>query len=288
MSRSPYNLLISMSKGFSVNQHRDADWVISNIQKNKKALSGNLSFKHQLMTNMWHDSYSKNEYPAPPLEFLFSPYSQHFCKIAESPSKDSVIGKHNQQYVFFANTDFWYVLVKRENHSLNRLAHRQVCGIHQTKHKKDHYEFQIGVKVGPYPFFMPSLIKERICNWHGQEVYNSWRKMVKEDMKNLTPYISAFNPPKHLYSFTCDKSSEKVCETLGLPVKHGVAYWLRKNDSDFNSEVVAEVAKGTSVSGLNLQECFGEQSTSAPKIIGNYLKYGPGNFINSAMNAMAS
>jgi len=288
MSRSPYNLLISMSKGFSVNQHRDADWVISNIQKNKKALSGNLSFKHQLMTNMWHDSYSKNEYPAPPLEFLFSPYSQHFCKIAESPSKDSVIGKHNQQYVFFANTDFWYVLVKRENHSLNRLAHRQVCGIHQTKHKKDHYEFQIGVKVGPYPFFMPSLIKERICNWHGQEVYNSWRKMVKEDMKNLTPYISAFNPPKHLYSFTCDKSSEKVCETLGLPVKHGVAYWLRKNDSDFNSEVVAEVAKGTSVSGLNLQECFGEQSTSAPRIIGNYLKYGPGNFINSAMNAMAS
>jgi len=277
-----------MSKGFSVNQHRDADWVISNIQKNKKALSGNLSFKHQLMTNMWHDSYSKNEYPAPPLEFLFSPYSQHSCKIAESPSKDSVIGKHNQQYVFFANTDFWYVLVKRENHSLNRLAHRQVCGIHQTKHKKDHYEFQIGVKVGPYPFFMPSLIKERICNWHGQEVYNSWRKMVKEDMKNLTPYISAFNPPKHLYSFTCDKSSEKVCETLGLPVKHGVAYWLRKNDSDFNSEVVAEVAKGTSVSGLNLQECFGEQSTSAPKIIGNYLKYGPGNFINSAMNAMAS
>ena len=277
-----------MPKGFSVNQHRDVDWVISTIQKNKKALSGDLSFKHELITNSWHDSFSKNKYPAPSLPSLFSPYSQHSCKISESPSKDSVIGKHNQQYVFFANTDFWYVLVKRENHSLNRLAHRQVCGIPQPKLKKDHYEFQIGVKVGPYPFFMPSLIKERICDWHGQEVYNSWRKMVKEDMKNLIPYIFAFNPPKHLYSFTCDDSSARVCESLGLPVKHGVAYWLRKNESDFNSEVVAEVAKGTSASGLNLQEYFSKQSTSAPKIIGSYLKYGPGSFVNSAMNAMAS
>lgn len=277
-----------MSKGFSANQKSDVDWVISSIQKNKKALRGNLNFKRDLNTNFWYDSYSKIEYPAPPLATLFSPFNQHSCVIAESPRKDSVVGKHNQQYVFFANTDFWYVLVRRENLSLHGMAHRQVSGIPQTKHKKDHYEFQIGVKVGPYPFFMPSLIKERICGWHGQEVYNSWRKMVKEDMKNLAPYISAFNPPKHLYSFTCDDSSARVCESLGLPVKHGVAYWLRQADVDFNPEVVAEVVKGTAVSGLNLQECFGKQSTSALKIIGNYVKHGPGGFINSAMNAMAS
>ena len=277
-----------MSKGFSTNQDRDVDWVISNIQKNKKALRGDLNFRRELATDFWYDTHSKNEYSNPALASLFSPYNQHSCKVAESPNKNSVIGKHNQQYVFFANTDFWYVHVKRENHNLNGLEHRHFFGIPQPKLKKDHYEFQIGVKVGPYPFFMPSLIKERICDWHGYEVYNSWRKMVKEDMKNLAPYISAFNPPKHLYSFTCDKSSEKVCETLGLPVKHGVAYWLRKNESDFNSEVVAEVAKGTSASGLNLQEYFSKQSTSAPKIIGNYLKYGPGSFVNSAINAMAS
>ena len=269
-----------MSKGFSVNQDRNVDWVISNIQKNTKALSGDLSFKRELMTNFWHDSYSKNEYPAPPLASLFAPYSQHSCMIAESPSKDSVIGNHNQQYVFFANTDFWYVLVKRENLSLHRLAHRLVCGIPQPKLKKDHYEFQVGVKVGPYPFFMPSLIKERICDWHGYEVYKSWRKMVKEDMKNLIPYIFAFNPPKHLYSFTCDDSSVRVCESLGLPVKHGVAYWLRQADADFKPEVVAEVVKGTTVSGLNLQSCFGQQKLSLTKTVTNYIKYGPGNLLN--------
>jgi len=269
-----------MSKGFNANQKSDVDWVISNIQKNKKALRGDLNSRRKLMTNYWYDLFAKNEYSAPPLDSLFSPFSQHSCKIAESPSQDSVVGKHNKQNVFFANTDFWYVLVKRENVSLYRLAHRLVSGIPQPKLKKDHYEFQIGVKVGPYPFFMPSLIKERICGWHGQEVYNSWRKMVKADLQNLAPYLTAFNPPKHLYSFTCDDSSTRVCESLGLPVKHGVAYWLRQADVDFNPEVVAEVVKGTAVSGLNLESCFGQQKMSLTKTVVNYLKYGPSNFLD--------
>ena len=204
--------------------------------------------------------------------------------VAESPSKDSVVGKHNKQYVFFANTDFWYVLVKRENINFSNMEHRLVCGIPQPKLKKDHYEFQIGIKVGPYPFFMPSLIKERICDWHGYEVYNSWRKMVKEDLKNLIPYISAFNPPKHLYSFTCDESSAKVCETLGLPIKHGLAYWLHQAESQFKPEVIAEVVKGTAVSGLNLQSCFGNQKISLTQTVANYLKYGPGNLLDFAQD----
>ena len=104
--------------------------------------------------------------------------------------------------------------------------------------------------------------------------------MVKEDMKNLAPYIFAFNPPKHLYSFTCDDSSVRVCESLGLPVKHGVAYWLRQADADFKPEVVAEVVKDTAVSGLNLQSCFGQQKLSLTKTVTNYIKYGPGNLLN--------
>ena len=277
-----------MPKGFSVNQEHDVDWAISNIQKNKKALKGNIKFKRELLTNFWHNSCGKNVYDTPSLASLFSPYNHHSCKVAESPAKDSVIGKHNQQYLYFANSDFWYVFVKRENHNLNGLAQHLLCGVPQTKLKKDHYEFQIGVKVGPYNFFMPSLINERICNWYGHEVYNSWRRMVKDDLRNLTPYISAFNPPKHMYSFACDRSSEKVCESLGLHTKHGVAYWLRKNQSDLKSEVVLETINGTSVSGLDLMSCFGNRDTYMRKTIGNYLEYGPGNLMDFAMNPLAS
>jgi hypothetical protein len=269
-----------MSKGFGTQPIRDNDWVIQNIQKNTKALRGDLQFKRQLMTNLWESTHKKNQYPAPPLMSMFAPYGGHSCLVAETPSKYSVAGNHNRQYVFFANTDFWYVLVKRENDSLNRHAHRNVCGVPQPKLKKDHYEFQIGVKVGPYPFFMPSLIKERICGWHGRDVYESWRKMVKADLPNLAPYITAFNPPKNLYSFTCDDSSARVCESLGLPVRHGVAYWLRQEDADLKSEVVAEVVKGTAVSGLNLQSCFGKQKISLTETVTNYLMYGPGNLLD--------
>ena len=269
-----------MPKGFGTQPIRDNDWVIQNIQKNTKALRGDLRFKRQLMTGFWENSFKDRKYPAPLLASLFSPYAKHSCMVAESPSKHSVVGKHNHQYLFFANTDFWYVLVKRENHSLGRLEHRVVSGVPQPKLKKDAYEFQIGVKVGPYAFFMPSLIKERICDWHGRDAYDSWRKMVKADLLNLAPYLTAFNPPKHLYSFTCDDSSARVCESLGLPVKHGVAYWLRQKESDLKSEVVAEVVKGTAVSGLNPKMCFGQQGVYLTQTVANYLKYGPDNLLD--------
>lgn len=277
-----------MSKGFSVNHEHDVDWAISNIQKNKKALKGNIKLKRELLTNFWHDSYGKNVYDTPSLASLFSPYNHHSCKVAESPAEGSVIGKHNQQCLYFANTDFWYVFVKRENYNLNGLAQRLVSGVPRTKLKKDHYEFQIGVKVGPYNFFMPSLIEERICNWYGHEVYNSWRKLVKDDLRNLTYYISAFNPPRHMYSFACDRSSEKVCESLGLNTKHGVAYWLRQNQSNFKSEDVLETIKGTSVSGLDLMSCFGNQDTYTLKINDNCYEHGPGNLMDFAMTSLAS
>jgi hypothetical protein len=269
-----------MFKGFGTETNRDTDWVISNIQKNRKELRNNFTDKRDLMVKGWYEKFKNEEYAPASIEQLFSPYDKHSCMIAETPKRESVAGKHNEQIIFFANSDFWSVLVRRENSKLKMNKHRLIGTRPAPKIKQDHYEFQFGVKVGLKNFLMPSLIKERICDWHGGDIYESWRKMVKADLHNLVPYMSAFNPPKHLYSFTCDDSSARVCESLGLPVKHGVAYWLRQANADLKSEVVAEVVKGTAVSGLNLQMCFGQQGVSLTQTVANYLKYGPGNLLD--------
>jgi hypothetical protein len=271
-----------MSKGFGAQPTRGTDLIIQNSQKNTKALRNDFQFKRNAFTEQWHSINKDNSYETPSLASLFSPYTGHSCMVSESPSKCSTVGHHNAKFLFFANTDFWYAFVKRENHHVAGCHSCSVMGRPIPKKKQNHYEFQIGVKVGPFSFFMPSLIKERICTWHGNEIYNSWRKMVKADLQNLKPYLSAFNPPKNLYSFACDASSEKVCESLGLPVKHGVAYWLRKEESELKSEVVAEVVQGTAVSGLNRQQCFNRVEISATTSLANYFKYAPGNFIDFA------
>lgn len=269
-----------MFKGFGTQLIRNDDWVIRNVQENTKALRNDFQFKRDSFVEYWHSLYKDISYNTASLASLYTPFAQHSCQVSETPSKHSVVGHHNDKLIFFANTDFWFITVNRENY---RVADNNFCNVGGRpvpKKKQNHYEFQFGIKVGPYNFFMPNLIKERICDWHGRDVYESWRKMVKADLQNLTPYITAFNPPKHLYSFTCDDSSARVCESLGLHVKHGVAYWLRQEDADLKSEVVAEVVKGTAVSGLNRQLCFGQQGVSSTKTVANFLKYGPDNLLD--------
>ena len=75
-----------MPKGFSTNQVRDLDSVISNIQKNKKALRNDLKVKRELMTNFWHTAFSKNQYdtPAAPLALLaIFATLLHGCRVSQ-------------------------------------------------------------------------------------------------------------------------------------------------------------------------------------------------------------
>lgn len=280
MNRNAHIIFLIMFKGFGNQPIRNDDWVIQNIQENTKALRNDFQFKRDSFVEYWHSLYEDISYDTPPLASLYTPFAQHSCLASETPSKHSVVGHHNNKLIFCANTDFWFITVNRENYRVAGNNSCSVGGRPVPKKKQNHYEFQIGVKVGPYGFFMPNLIKERIHEWHGMDAYNSWRKMVKADLQNLAPYLTAFNPPKHLYSFTCDDSSTRVCESLGLPVKHGVAYWLRQADADFKPEVVAELVNDTAVSGLNLQSCLGQKKVSVTDTVANYLKYGPGNLLD--------
>ena len=224
-----------MYKDNSDSQREKTDALITHIQKHRKGFGRNFRNCINQRRESTYTILSKNKYPLPNLLSLFTPYPNHSCQVAESPKKFSVVGRHNTQVLYFANTDFWNVMVKRDKKHVSN----------------ERITFQIGVKVGPYSFFQSKLIKDRICDWFGIQTYNTWRKMVKADLKNLTSYISAFNPPGNISSVVCGDSSSSVCASIGIPVKHGNAYWLKQDKEVFSPQFNPDIIKGTSVTGLN-------------------------------------
>ena len=224
-----------MYKDNSDSQWEKTDALITHIQKHRKGLGRNFRNSINQRRELTYKILSKNKYPLPNLLTLFTPYPNHSCRVAESPKKYSVVGRHNTQVLYVANTDFWNVIVKRDK---NRQSNERIT-------------FQIGVKVGPHSFFHPKLIKERICDWFDIQTYNIWREIIKADLKNLAPYISAFNPPCNISSVVCGDSSASVCTSIGIPVKHGNAYWLRQDKEVFSPQFKPDTVQGTSVTGLN-------------------------------------
>jgi hypothetical protein len=248
-----------MTKGFGSKNCQSADEIISNLRQNRKLLRNNFTQKRDAFKSGWLAQYQNNQYEKSPEYSLYKPYSEHSCLIAEKPSKHSTVGHHNEKLLFFANTDFWSVLVKQYNLKNKLLLEYSYNGELLPKQRK-RIEFQFSVKVGPNPFFIPTLIKQRICSWYGADAYSTWRELVKADLPNLMPYLTAYNPPENLHSIVSEDSSARVCQSVGLPVQHGVAYWLKQKKADFHPQVLADVVEGTSVCGLSYPTHYSQLS----------------------------
>jgi len=250
-----------MSKGFGRNQALTAQEAINNLQKNRKLLRNNFTQKRNAFQSGWLAEFKDREYSKVPEHNLYTPYSEHSCLIAQKPSKSSTVGHHNDKILYFANTDFWSVLVRQTNYNNHLFCTKSINNVLIPKQRKK-IEFQISVKVGAYAFFIPSLIKQRINNWYGDEAYSTWRQMVKADLANLFPYLSAYNPPVTLHSIVSEESSARVCQSLGFHVKHGVAYWMKKDKSSYKPQVTADVVEGTAQKGLVLPNYLNKTSNS--------------------------
>ena len=248
-----------MTKGFGSQKCEGTDETIANLRQNRKLLRNNFIQKRDAFKSGWLDQYQDIQYEKPPEYSLYKPCSEHSCLIAEKPSKHSTVGHHNEKLLFFANTDFWSVLVKQYNQK-NKIALENSCNGELLPKQRKTIEFQFSVKVGPYRFFIPTLIKQRIYSWHGADAYSTWRELVKADLPNLMPYLSAYNPPENLHSIVSEDSSARVCQSVGLPVQHGVAYWLKQKKADFHPQVLADVVGGTAVYGLSYPKHYNQVS----------------------------
>ena len=246
-----------MTKGFGSQKCEGTDETIANLRQNRKLLRNNFIQKRDAFKSGWLDQYQDIQYEKPPEYSLYKPCSEHSCLIAEKPSKHSTVGHHNEKLLFFANTDFWSVLVKQYNQK-NKIALANSCNGELLPKQRKTIEFQFSVKVGPYRFFIPTLIKQRIYSWHGADAYSTWRELVKADLPNLMPYLSAYNPPENLHSIVSEDSSARVCQSVGLPVQHGVAYWLKQKKADFHPQVLADLVGGTAVCGLSYPKHYSQ------------------------------
>ena len=104
-----------MTKGFGSKNCQSADEIVYNLRHNRKLLRNNFAQKRDAFKSGWLAQYQNNQYEKSPEYSLYKPYSEHSCLIAEKPSKHSTVGHHNEKLLFFANTDFWSVLVKQYN-----------------------------------------------------------------------------------------------------------------------------------------------------------------------------
>lgn len=239
-----------MKKGFCVNSELSTKEVIANLQGTRKLLRNNFTQKRDTFRAAWLKTWQDRDYAKVPEHNLYSPYEQHSCLKAQTPDKHSCIGRHNDKLLFFANSDFWTISVTQQNGKNKLSAVCQYDNVFIPKLRKC-IEFQFSVKVGPYRFFIPSLIKKRICNWYGEKAYETWRELVKADLPNLKPYLSAYNPTENLHSVVAEDSSAGVCQSMGLPVKHGIAYWLKQKQTDYRPQIIPDVVDGTALSGLS-------------------------------------
>lgn len=87
-------------------------------------------------------------------------------------------------------------------------------------------DFDISVFSGGGYRFHPKVIKHSITSRHGQDVYDQWRKIVKEDLESLRMLIKEIR--SHItsipWSYTCSQSSANLCEQVGISTYRGTAF----------------------------------------------------------------
>lgn len=90
--------------------------------------------------------------------------------------------------------------------------------------KKD-VDFTFQVKAGDVWAFHPSAIRKRIVELFDVETYNQWKQIVLDDLQSLKWCLEQFKTDKGLlWSVCCSPSSERLCKSIGLQVRQGIAF----------------------------------------------------------------
>lgn len=91
---------------------------------------------------------------------------------------------------------------------------------------KKSLDFDIAVQSGGAYRFHSKVIKHSITSRHGQDVYDQWRGIVKDDLESLRTLIKEIRARITCipWSYTCSQSSENLCEQVGISTYRGTAF----------------------------------------------------------------
>ena len=90
---------------------------------------------------------------------------------------------------------------------------------------KDDFTFTIKVKVGEHTLFYPKFIRENIIKLFDENTYDAWKQTVLDDINSLRWCVSNFDKGSdYLWSDCVSPSAERLCKSVGLTVKQGIAF----------------------------------------------------------------
>ena len=98
--------------------------------------------------------------------------------------------------------------------------------IHIHPRSKKSLDFDVSVFSGGRYRFHSKVIKHSITSRHGQDVYDQWRNIVKDDLESLRILIKEIRSriTSIPWSYTCSQSSANLCEQVGISTYRGTAF----------------------------------------------------------------
>jgi len=165
----------------------------------------------------WSEFYSNRTFRDFSKQSLFTPRRYSFSTpedmkgIVLNPNSPTYHCRELRQTEAKIISGFWGIQVMHDRRGAN------------SKHFQE-WDFTITVWAGERFAFHPEQARKNIIRYHGQSVFEEWRKVVLNDLKNFAEVIKAYNPPANMFSVTCCDSSERVCKRLGIPVRNRFAF----------------------------------------------------------------
>jgi hypothetical protein len=132
--------------------------------------------------------------------------------VSEGMAREFQVDEFGLRILATLRLGFWGLRITRDTLAKSKLTQE--------------WDFSICVKAGDNFCLHPGEAKNKILRYHSESVYSKWKKTVLEDLPRFATAIEALNPPRHIFSTTCSRSSERVCRKLNLHVSEGRAFML--------------------------------------------------------------
>ena len=196
-----------MSKGFGGLNRAKAKAIIQSLKQSSVFKNEDVAYERRI----WDDDYSFRTCDPIGEDELFQP-STYLYRNAEIAARDIQVNLPGLRVYATLQLGFWSLGVTQDTMAKSKFTQE--------------WDFTICVKVGNNLCFHPTEVKNKILCHHSESVYLKWKKTVLDDLPKFAAAIEAFNPPRHIVSTACSRSSERVCRKLNLHVSEGRAFML--------------------------------------------------------------
>lgn len=194
-----------MTKGFTTNSKNKNTLIKQTLKTHRQFKQIGVANYVDCCRTDWNNAYNNRKIEPFNREELFTPGKD---VISNNSSKDVWTAETHKALSNFTETSKGYWMLM-SNYDAN---------------KKD-YDFTIQVKAGDLWGFHPSSIRSRLVELFDVETYNQWKRVVLDDLNSLKWCLEQFKTDKDLvWSVCCSPSSERLCKSVGLEVRQGIAF----------------------------------------------------------------